>query len=178
MYGKSYESMYEGSMIGAGINVFAVWNYIITKARIGAVEINPKLLAFTLGGTEQEVVDALEFLQRPDPDSRSKEEDGRRIIKEGQFQYRIVNWEKYQAIRNLIDKREYNRVKQQEYRAALKGARPSLVDPGDVEDEGGLTPNQRKTRVRKKIQMEEQVQEAVREKLNPEWETATHDTTP
>lgn len=117
MYGKSYESMYEGSMVGAGINVFAVWNYIITKARSGAVEVNPKLLAFTLGGTESEIVAALDFLQRPDPISRSKAEDGRRIVKDGQFQYRVVNWEKYQAIKNAADKREYNRVKQAEYRS-------------------------------------------------------------
>lgn len=117
MYGKNYESMYEGSMIGAGIHVFAVWNYIITKARGGAVEVNPKLLAFTLGGAEHEVVSALEFLQRPDPESRSKLEDGRRIVREGQFQYRIVNWEHYQFIKSASDKREYNKVKQSEYRA-------------------------------------------------------------
>jgi hypothetical protein len=109
--------MYEGSMIGAGMNVFAVWNYIITKGRAGAIEINPKLLAFTLGGREEDVVAALEFLQKPDPQSRSKEEGGRRIIKDGQFQYRIVNWEHYQRIKNAEDKREYNRVKQAEYRA-------------------------------------------------------------
>lgn len=117
MYGKSYESMYEGSMVGAGINVFAVWNYIITKARGGAVEINPRLLAFTLGGREEEVASALEFLQQPDPISRSKDCEGRRLIKDGQFQYRVVNWEKYQEIKNAADKREYNRVKQAEYRA-------------------------------------------------------------
>jgi hypothetical protein len=112
--------MYEGSMIGAGINVFAVWNYMITKARAGTVEVNPKLLAFTLGGTEKEVVSALIFLQQPDKRSRSKLEGGRRIVKEGEFQYRIVNWEKYQLIKNAADKRDYNRVKQAEYRARDK----------------------------------------------------------
>ncbi len=117
MYGKTFESMYEGSMIGAGINVFAVWNYIITKARAGRIEVNPKLLAFTLGGTEKEVESALVFLQQADPKSRSKLEHGRRIIKEGQFQYRLVNWEYYQVIRNENDRREYNRRKQAEYRS-------------------------------------------------------------
>jgi hypothetical protein len=120
MYGKSYESMYAGSLVGAGLNVFAVWNYIITKSRAGCVEINPKLLAFTLGGTEKEVDDALKFLQRPDPISRSKAEDGRRLVKEGQFQYRVVNWEFYQRIKNEDDRREYNRRKQAEYRAKSK----------------------------------------------------------
>ena len=120
MYGKCYESMYAGSLIGAGLNVFAVWNYIITKSRAGYVEINPKLLAFTLGGKANEVEDALKFLQRPDPTSRSKAEDGRRLVKEGEYQYRVVNWEFYQRIKNEDDRREYNRRKQAEYRAKSK----------------------------------------------------------
>lgn len=116
MYGKAYESMYEGSMVGSGIEVFAVWNYIIAKNREGHIEINPKLLAFTLGGTEDQINSALDFLQEPDPESRSKAEGGRRLLKEGQFQYRVVNWEYYQRIKNEADRREYNRLKQAEYR--------------------------------------------------------------
>lgn len=117
MYGKTFESMYEGSMVGSGINVFAVWNYIITKGKFGFIEINPKLLSFTLGGTEAEILDALEFLQKPDPESRSKLEEGRRLVKEGQFQYRIVNWEYYDQIKNEIERRDYNRIRQQKHRA-------------------------------------------------------------
>jgi hypothetical protein len=116
--------MYEGSMIGAGLNVFAVWNYVIAKNRSGIVEINPKLLAFTLGGmdkeAEEQVESALKFLQRPDPKSRSKLDDGRRLVKEGEYQYRLVNWEYYNRIRNEDDRREYNRRKQAEYRAKSK----------------------------------------------------------
>lgn len=107
-------------MVGAGINVFAVWGYIITKCRRGWIEINPKLLAFTLGGTEEEILSALEFLQKPDPESRSKEEDGRRLVRDGQFQYRIVNWEKYDQIKNAVERREYMREKQAEFRARQK----------------------------------------------------------
>ena len=103
-------------MVGAGLNVFAVWGYIITKAKRGFIEINPKLLAFTLGGSEEEVQAALNFLQEPDPNSRSKSEGGRRLVKEGQFQYRIVNWQIYDEIKNEIERRDYNRVRQQQFR--------------------------------------------------------------
>lgn len=127
MYGKSFESMFEGSMVGAGINVFAVWSYIITKARRGIIEINPKLLAFTLGGSEKDVEAALEFLQQPDPESRSKEEGGRRLVREGQFQYRVVNFVKYRELRDEVDRREYNRVKQQEYRERKKQEQPDFM---------------------------------------------------
>ena len=120
MYGKAFESMYDGSMVGAGLNVFAVWNWIIAKRRGGHIEINPKLLAFTLGGRDQDVKvieDAIEFLMSPDEQSRSKLEGGRRLLKQGQFQYHVVNWEYYDRIKSDLDRREYNRVMQSEWRA-------------------------------------------------------------
>ena len=104
-------------MVGAGLNVFAVWNYIIANTHFGVIELNPKLLHAILGGELKEVEAALEFLSSPDPDSRSKEEGGKRIVREGQFQYRVVNWAAYQTMKNAEDMRRYNREKQAEYRA-------------------------------------------------------------
>lgn len=120
MYGKAFESMYSGSMIGAGLNVFAVWNYAITKAKCGIVELNPKLLFAILGGPLKEIEAAIAFLTSPDSESRSKVEEGRRLVREGQFQYRVVNWAAYQGIKNAQDLTEYNRIKKAEYRARQK----------------------------------------------------------
>ncbi len=117
MYAKAFASMYEGSMVGAGIAVFAVWNYAITKCFRGYVELNPKLLAMVLGGKESEVAAAIEFLTSPDEGSRSQEAGGARLVKDGQFQYRVVNWDHYQRIRNESERREYNRIQQANYRA-------------------------------------------------------------
>jgi hypothetical protein len=135
MYGKAFESMYDGSMIGSGLNVFAVWNYVVAKTRRGVIELNPKLLAFILGGKEDEIDEAIARLCAPDPKSRSKQEEGRRLIKEGEYQYRVVNWELYSGIRNEIERREYNRVKQAEYRAAktVKSSRKKKVGPSPKE---------------------------------------------
>ncbi len=140
MYGKSFEGMFEGSMVGSGVNVFAVWGFIITKCRRGFIEINPKLLAFTLGGTEEEISSALEFLQRPDPASRSPAEEGRRLVKEGQFLYRIVNWDKYDKLRNAIDRREYLRIKQQEHRDRKKISEKPQGMVNTATTETGTTP--------------------------------------
>ncbi len=126
MYGRVFEQMYEGSMMGAGMNVFSLWNYMLIKARRGVVEVNPELVAYKLAGadrisdTVKEVEAALEYLMQPDPKSRSSAEDGRRIIKEGQFQYRIVNWEHYENIRNEAEKRAYNRQAQADHRLKIK----------------------------------------------------------
>lgn len=141
MYGKSFETKFEGSMVGAGFHVYAVWDYCITKNRSGVVELNPKLLAFVLDGggeeSEKKVSEAIEFLTKPDPDSRSKEAGGRRLVQEGQFQYRMVNWASYEGIKSIADLREYNRRKQAEYRERkrLKSGKPT---PGELRYEKAI----------------------------------------
>lgn len=117
MYGKHFESMYEGSMYGAGIAVFAVWGYVISHARSGRIELNPRKLADTLGGEIGEVIGAIEFLMRPDPQSRHKAHEGRRLLKEGEFQYFLPSWEDYQKLRDAADLREYNRLAKRRERA-------------------------------------------------------------
>jgi len=139
MYGRAFESMYEGSMYGAGVAVFAVWGYVIAKGKKGIIELNPKKLADTLGGTEKEIREAIEYLMKPDPNSRFKEEDGKRLVKEGQFQYRVPSWDKYEVIRNEEHRREYNADKQAEYRLTEK-----IIRNGVPIDVTKLTPKERK----------------------------------
>lgn len=110
MYGKHFESMYDGSMYGAGVAVFAVWGYVISHAREAVVELNPQMLAHTLGGKEEEIIAAIKKLQSPDPRSRHKEYEGRRLVKEGEYQYRVPSWEYYQTIKTAEALREYNRL--------------------------------------------------------------------
>lgn len=123
MYGKWFRSMYEGSMYGAGVSVFAVWGYVIANTIDSRIELNPKKLADTLGGEVNEVHEAIEFLTKPDPDSRNKAHDGRRLVREGEFQYFVPSWEEYQRIKNEEDRREYNRMKQAEWREKQKAKR-------------------------------------------------------
>ena len=113
-------------MVGAGSNVFAVWSYCIAKNRCGFVELNPRLLAFIIGEKEPEIVKAIETLCQPDKGSRSHDEDGRRLVRDGEYQYRMVNWAKYDGMKNAVDQREYNRMKQREYRAR-KAAKDTLA---------------------------------------------------
>jgi len=121
MYGKIFESMYKGSMVGSGAMMFAVWPYVIAHMRpdstVGAqVDLNPKLMAAILGEKEDEIKTTISQLCAPDPDSNSKEEEGRRLVQVGQFAYRVVNGSKYLSLRNEDERREYNRVKQAQFR--------------------------------------------------------------
>lgn len=116
MYGKFYQSTFTGSMAGAGLEVFAVWGYIIAHTVNSTVEINPTVVAALIGCPKENIEKALQYLEMTDPNSRTKEYEGRRIVKEGQFQYFVPNHEKYKNIRNNDERREYNRLKKREER--------------------------------------------------------------
>lgn len=125
MYGKHFASMYSGSMVGKGALMFAVMGYVIANMKpdvtIGTqVELNPKLLAMIIGEDEAAVERTINQLCEPDPESRSKEEGGRRLIRLGQFDYRVVNGDKYLAIKNEEERREYNRLAKQRERNRKK----------------------------------------------------------
>lgn len=128
MFGKIFASLYTGSMIGAGPVVFALMPYIIANAvpdkRIGAqVELNPVLLSAIIGTSPKEIEKAIEFLCQPDPKSRSPDEGGRRLIRLGTYDYRVVNYLKYRRIRDEEERREANRINQQNLRDRKKARR-------------------------------------------------------
>lgn len=121
MFGKHYETMYTGSMVGAGALAFAVMGWVIAKQRPSrefgsVVEINPKLLAFIIGEKEEDVEKEVEKMCQPDPHSRSKEEEGRKLVRLEQFNYRVVNGAKYRAMRDEEKRREYDRERKRENR--------------------------------------------------------------
>ena len=128
MYGKIFASTFSGSMVGAGPDVFAVWAFALAQVVNSRVELNPRLLAPVLGTTQDRVEAAIEYLGRPDADSRNPAEEGRRLIREGQYQYRVVSHEIYQAIRNEEERRNYNAQKKRESRDRLKNVKPDVID--------------------------------------------------
>ena len=100
-FGQHYQRMYTGSMVGSGAIVFALMVYIIanTDAKTSCIELNEKLLATILGETEKDIQNAIEFLCAPDPRSRSKTEDGRRLLRRGEFLYYVVTFKEH---RNML----------------------------------------------------------------------------
>lgn len=115
-------------MLGAGAAVFAVWGYVIAITREGQVELNPIHVGALLGMTPESVTEAIAYLTAPDARSRSKADDGRRLVKEGEFAYRVPTWRAYRSVRNEEDRRAYNRQKQQEHRAKKRGVKAPVND--------------------------------------------------
>lgn len=143
--------MYEGSMVGAGAIVFAVWGYAIAHAvpdkKVGTqVRLNAKLIGPILGEQVEAVEKAIEFLCAEDPDSTTKTKDGRRLVKIGTFDYQMVNGAKYRAIRDEEERRQQNREAKR--RERLKKQLPmggeitnqSLYEKGLIDEHGNPIP--------------------------------------
>jgi len=110
MYGKIFASMYEGSMVGAGPLVFAVWGYCIAKADLdGTVLLNPALLAPVIGTSTESIRQAVDFLQQPDEHSKNPDHDGRRLLHQSGHLYFVVSHEIYRGMKSNEDRREYMR---------------------------------------------------------------------
>ena len=71
---------------------------------------------------------AIDFLCQPDPNSRHEECDGRRLVKEGTYQYFLPQFDRYQKIKNNDDLREQNRVRQARHRAKAKDPIDHMTD--------------------------------------------------
>jgi len=137
VYGKHFESMYTGSMFGKGPMVFAVWGYVISHTKQdGHIELNPLLLAAVIGCDPSEVETAINFLCQSDDRSRSKDEEGRRMIREGEFDYRVVNYVSYRNILNEEERRAYNREKQRESRARKEVKKQEKIKSSSSERPG------------------------------------------
>jgi hypothetical protein len=127
MYGKHYESMYTGSMCGAGALAFAVWGYVIShqKPTRGKteffVELNPGIISFLIGEPEKEVAQTIESFCKPDPKSRTEAEEGKKLVEINPYLYRVVNGAAYDRMQREEDRREYNRERQRVIRASRKG---------------------------------------------------------
>jgi hypothetical protein len=90
MYGKHFASMYEGSMRGSGPEFFSVWGYVIShmmpnKEYGTTVELNPGIIGFLIGMPEAAVLAKIEQMCQPDAKSRTKDEEGRKLVKVAEY---------------------------------------------------------------------------------------------
>lgn len=117
-FGLLYRSTFTGSLVGSGPVVISVWAYVVACGYGGQVDLHPVVLAATFGRgtTEDQVREAIAFLCRPDPDSRTDTDDGRRLRHLGGVSYEIVNHDVYKNARALEERRAYNRAKKRESR--------------------------------------------------------------
>lgn len=120
MYAKVFASLFEGSFYGAGPIRYAVWIYLLAKANAdGIVSCNTKALSGTLGCSQEEVAEALAWLQSPDAESRNPDHEGRRIEALSPYEYAILNYAYYRDLKTREMERENARERQKRRRSRL-----------------------------------------------------------
>lgn len=114
---KLFSSIVTSSIWRESTETKVVWITMLALAdKNGEVWASVGGLAHTSGVDRSACEKSLQVLLSPDPDSRSKEYDGRRLeaIDGG---WRILNYKKYREIGRGEDRREYFAEKKREYRA-------------------------------------------------------------
>lgn len=125
IYAKLFSSIYQGTLRGNAHGLLVFTNLLAHADKTGVVDIHPRAIADEVGLPEPDVRVALLKLESPDEESRTPDEDGRRIIRTDAHRvwgWRIVNHAKYRAIRNEDDRREQNRLAQERWRNKNKPA--------------------------------------------------------
>jgi hypothetical protein len=125
VYAKLFTSIYQGTLRGNSHGLLVFTNLLAHCDKNGAADIHPRAIAEEVGLTVEQVNAALRVLESPDDESRSPEEQGRRIIRLDDHRawgWLVVNYCKYRAIRDEDDRREQNRLSQERWRNKHKPA--------------------------------------------------------
>jgi len=127
MYGKIFETMYEGSMVGAGAHVFAVWGYCISKAdpEDHIVRLNTAILSTAIGEPVDRIAEAIKYLCSRDDESTNTDHDGRRLLHLSGLSYLVVSHEHYRSMKSNEEQRAYFRDAKRKQRAKEKGVKDS-----------------------------------------------------
>lgn len=119
-YTKLFGSIVDSTIWRESKETKIVWITMLAKAgKEGLVESSLPGLADNARVTVGECRKALEKLMAPDPDSRTKEHEGRRV-REVDGGWLILNHAKYRHRMSAEDRREYQRIWMREYRYRKK----------------------------------------------------------
>ncbi len=130
MYAKLFTSIYQGTLRGNSHGLLVFTNLLAHADKEGVADIHPRAISEEVGLSVDQVRVAIGMLESPDEESRSPEEQGRRIVRMDEHRawgWRVVNYLKYRAIRDEDDRREQNRLSQAKWREKNKPASSSVI---------------------------------------------------
>lgn len=131
MYVKLFASIYQGTLRGDSDGLLVFTNLLAHCDGEGFVDIHPRAIADEVGLPVDRVRTALDRLEAPDPESRTPDEGGRRIVRVSDHRawgWMVVNYAKYRAIRNDEDRRAANREAVARHRAKKKIAVMDVIE--------------------------------------------------
>lgn len=136
MYVKLFASLYQGTLRGCSDEILVFTNLLAHADIHGIVDKHWRAISEETGLSRERVEAAITNLEAPDPESRSPEQEGRRIVKMDEHRawgWKIVNYGKYRSIRNEDDRREQNRIAQEKWRNKNKQSKPRKPESAQAE---------------------------------------------
>ena len=123
MYGKIFDSMYEGTLYGHWQAIVTFQQMIVLADADGVVDMTPQAIAARTSIPLEIIQAGIKVLEAPDQYSRTPDEDGKRIElldEHRPWGWHIVNHEKYKNLRDADEIRAQNRERQQRFRDKKK----------------------------------------------------------
>lgn len=123
MYGKIFESMYDGTLSADWKAMIVFQQLIVLADRDGQIDYTPPALSRRTGIPLDVIEHGIGKLQEPDQYSRSREMEGRRIAlidEDRPWGWSIVNYSHYRDLASRADKREKDRLRLADKRKSLK----------------------------------------------------------
>ena len=120
MYGKVFESMYDGSLHEDYKSMIVFMHMIVLANEDGVIDMTPKAMSARTGTPIEYFDHAIPNLESPDKESRSPDEDGRRILRLDNHRtwgWEIVNYMKYRNMATREDKKKADRERIKKKRA-------------------------------------------------------------
>ncbi len=123
MYAKVFTSIWDGSLYGQ-LEGSAVLMMAVTLCNAdGVLDMTPEAMAGRTGWPIDFIKRGIEQLERPDPRSRTPDDEGRRLVRiddHRDWGWLIVNYKKYREMKDLDTIREQNRSRVAKFRASKK----------------------------------------------------------
>lgn len=114
MYGKIFDSMYEGTLYGHWQAIITMQQMIVLCDADGIVDMTPQAIAARTSIPLDIIKEGLRVLSEPDNESRTPGSDGRRIElidAHRSWGWVLVNHQKYKTMVSHEEKREADRIR-------------------------------------------------------------------
>lgn len=121
MYGKIFDSMYDGTISANWQGMVTFQQLIVLCDADGVIDMTPPAVARRTGIPLEIIEAGIEYLEKPDPYSRTADSEGRRIVRLDDHRpwgWFIVNHKHYRDLATKEEKREYDKAR---YQAAKSG---------------------------------------------------------
>ena len=113
MYAKVFQQFYESSIINEPLHVRYAWlSMIVLADPDGVLDMPISVLARRINLTDEQTQNAIDRLSSPDPESRSPDHEGRRLLplcEHRTWGWRLVNYSRYREIVRQEHRREYRK---------------------------------------------------------------------